>query len=1711
MTSALERLATAHGIALEYHDVWGKLHRVPERTQRALLGAMGVAADGDESVERALAAHEHARDREIVPRVVVVREHLKPWKLNVRVPARYATDVLGWRVAHEGVDILDELARPSATYQNAPRDAVGDEARVSCQVTLDADLQPGYHALEIVCGDAVVARTCLAVAPAACYRRAADETHRAWGAVAQLYAARSARNWGIGDFSDLAMIVGQWGRRGASVVGVNPLHALFPHDPARISPYSPSSRLFRNILYLDVEAIPDYHDADAVRERVRAPAFQVELARLRDAPLIDHVGVAAAKRPILEMLFTHFRHAHLDGDTARARAFRAFVAEGGEALHRHVLFEALQEHFYADDASIWGWPVWPEAFRAPTSPEVARFAAEHGERLDFFAWLQWQADLQLAAVAARATEVGLEIGLYTDLAVSVDRSGAEAWANQDLYAVSASVGAPPDMFNMKGQDWGLPPLVPERLRSSGYAPFIATLRANMRHAGALRIDHVMGLQRLYWVASGDSAADGAYVNYPLDDLLALLSLESHRHRCVIIGEDLGTVPDSIRQGLARNDVLSYRVLFFERDDSNGFKPPAAYPERALASVSTHDLPTLAGWWEGEDIRVREELGLFPSPNDAAAQRRERSDDRSRLLAALREAGMLPADVPLDSDVLPAMTTGLACAIHGYLAVSPCAVLVMQLEDVLGERAQANLPGTTEAHPNWRRKLGLPLERWPDDGRFLALTSEVARRRPAARKPRAARKSTTPLHVPRATYRLQLHKDFTFADATALVPYLDALGISHVYCSPYLRARPGSRHGYDIVDHEMLNPEIGSRADFERFVDVLAQHGMGHICDVVPNHMGVMGADNAWWMDVLEHGNASPHAEFFDIDWAPIDPEMTGKVLLPVLGDAYGAVLDRGELVLVHEPDTGSFAVRYFEHRFPVDPREYPRILERTLHQLQPDDDATADELVALRDEFSALAARTEADGNRRALRVRASVLLKTRLASAVASRPSLADAIERAVHDINGTPGAADSFEALHQLLEAQAYRLASWRVASDDINYRRFFDVNDLAALRMESPAVFDATHRLVIALAAAGKIDGLRIDHPDGLFDPARYFERLQSRYREARIRSGLHEGDPRSAGDDERPLYVVLEKIAATHERYPGTWPVSGSTGYRFANLVNGVFVDTKARSRVDRAWRAFVGPEAGEFEPIAQDAKRHIMRRSLASELTVLTHRALRVARADRATRDFTFNVLREAIAEVVARFPVYRTYVSGDGASAQDKRYIDWAVTQAKRDSRAADPSVFEFIHGLLLAAAPEDEGDELGVRRLDFAMHFQQFTAPVTAKGVEDTSFYRFNRLVSLNDVGGDPSQFGTTVRAFHGAALDRLATRPATMLASSTHDNKRSEDVRARIDVISELPAAWRLTVRRWSRLNRRHKRDVSGVPAPARNDEYLLYQTLVGTCPPEEADEERLAGYRERIGAYMLKAAREAKVHTSWLKGDAEYEAALGGFIDALLASGTNRFLDELRAQSVAFAWYGMLNSLSMTLLKLTSPGVPDIYQGNEVFDLSLVDPDNRRPVDYQRRRELLDSLDAVATSPDAGLAAAVHELFATPYDGRVKLWVVRQALRSRRERCALFESGDYTALTVKGEHSDHVVAFARRHEGDVAIVVAARMFASLVNEPGALPLGAAVWGDTTLSLDVLAPGTKLVNVLTGESLEAGKQVALANLFAHFPAALLHQRDAR
>lgn len=973
----------------------------------------------------------------------------------------------------------------------------------------------------------------------------------------------------------------------------------------------------------------------------------------------------------------------------------------------------------------------------------------------------------------------------------------------------------------------------------------------------------------------------------------------------------------------------------------------------------------------------------------------------------------------------------------------------------------------------------------------------------------SRIKTSPDRVPSATYRVQLNHLFTFEMAREIVPYLYELGISDLYTSPFLMARPGSLHGYDVTDHSRLNPEIGDPGSLERLSRELQQRGMGMLVDVVPNHMCISHPSNLWWWDVLENGPSSIFARYFDIDWHPPKEELTNKVLIPVLGDQYGRILENKEIQVFYTQ--GQFQAKVYETPLPLTPRSWTMILEPALAKVRDRFDPADLRLAELESIITALnhlPAQTETDDAKLRERQREKEIVKRRLSELTSQSSEIQDAIQAALTELNGERGVPRSFDRLERLLESQAYRLSYWRVAMDEINYRRFFDVNDLAAIRPEDPEVFSAVHALIFDLVRRGYVTGLRIDHPDGLFEPERYFRALQDACA-AQTNGGTAE---HPEGGAQTKCYIVAEKILMKNESLRSSWAIAGTTGYDFLNVLNGVFVDRTKEKAFHLLYRRFAGWNE-EFKDLVSDSKRLILQVALSSELNVLARRLDRISEQHRWSRDFTLENQRDALREILATFPVYRTYVGSDDTQmeAEDRRHVIAAIREAKRRNPALSASVFDFIQSVLLLEHPEGVNPQQRAERLNFVMRFQQLTAPVTAKGLEDTSFYRYYPLASLDEVGGNPDRFGVSVPSFHRRNIARLESWPHTMNASSTHDTKRGEDVRARLNALSEIPREWYLAIRRWSDMNRKWKARLEGFLAPDHNEEYLFYQTLVGTWPLSEMNPDRHAEYIQRIQAYMQKAVHEAKVHSSWVNPNVEHDKAIDDFVrDTLDESRNSAFLENFKQFQEPVARAGIWNSLAQVLLKIASPGVPDFYQGSETWSFHLVDPDNRQPVDFETRKQMAAKLRTRSETDPAGLLC---QLVNNPCDGAIKMYVTSRALRFRRDHFDLFAEGNYVPLSVRGARAKHVIAFARTHGNQTAIVVAARFFLRLCNSHRT-PWGEETWLNTTLLLPKKIACARFRDVLTGSVLQPQPQddhstVPLAKVFARCPVALLVGED--
>ena len=955
-----------------------------------------------------------------------------------------------------------------------------------------------------------------------------------------------------------------------------------------------------------------------------------------------------------------------------------------------------------------------------------------------------------------------------------------------------------------------------------------------------------------------------------------------------------------------------------------------------------------------------------------------------------------------------------------------------------------------------------------------------------------------LAVPVATYRIQFNLNFRFVDAKNLVPYLHELGITHLYASPRFKAGKGSSHGYDVADPFRINSELGTEEEFDDLVRKLKSYSMGLLLDIVPNHM-VANSENPWWMDVLENGPSSEYARYFDIEWHPAAGKglflQDNKVLIPILGNRYGKVLENQELNL--KLDENGFYIRYYEHRFPLNPSTYRLILEHCLEGIRSEKDVDSSlvgEVSRVLDAVRRLSAPKGSAQERIKSRREAHKWIKHRLWELYHHSAGVKHCLDETLRFFNGTQGDASSFEPLDHLLSAQAYRLAHWKMAAEEINYRRFFDINELVGLRVEDPRVFEDRHRLIAELARKEEMSGLRVDHVDGLYDPARYLERLKA--------ATAAKEDSRSPAN----RYLVVEKILGRDEPLPADWPVAGTTGYDFLNAVNGLFVDADGFSHLDKDYRRFTGCEHSYAE-ICYIRNKQVIYQLFAGELAAFTHLLAKLASQDVHARDIPLPELVRAFVEVTACLPVYRTYVRSFSVSDRDRSYLNWTLETARRRTLRDDVSDagWEFLRRLLFLEPPPCASAQRK-QWLQFVMQWQQFTSPVMAKGLEDTASYVYNSLISLNEVGGDSRREKPPydVQAFHGFNQGRMARWPHTMNATSTHDTKRSEDVRTRVNVLSEMDRMWLPRLHRWSKWNRPHKMDRNGQHIPDKNEECLLYQTMLGAWPFDPAEE---SDFVERLVCFLQKALREAKVHTSWIDPDLEYEKAVEQFIRNSIGSGRrSRFMEDFLELRKAIAFYGHINALSQTLLKITSPGVPDFYQGTELWDLSLVDPDNRRPVDFERRVRMMEELDSQeADAPEALL----KDLASNWQDGKIKLYLIRKALNFRLAHQDLFAYGEYVPLEGAGQKQDRIVAFARRRRKDWVIVAVPRLVTgSLRKQKSLLPR------DNWPSLKIILPRDFPAywrNIFTQGTVSAkriagGRSVlSLSGMLQRFPSVLL------
>ena len=954
-----------------------------------------------------------------------------------------------------------------------------------------------------------------------------------------------------------------------------------------------------------------------------------------------------------------------------------------------------------------------------------------------------------------------------------------------------------------------------------------------------------------------------------------------------------------------------------------------------------------------------------------------------------------------------------------------------------------------------------------------------------------------LRIPSSTYRIQFNQRFTFKQALDFVSYFHDLGITDLYASPLMKSVSGSAHGYDILDCQSLNPEIGTEEDFIQMCKKLKELDMGFILDIVPNHMAISDANNKWWQDVLENGPSSIYSGYFSIIWNPPKKELKNKVLLAVLDQQFGKVIENQEIKIIYE--TGAFFIAYQSMKFPVNPTTWPSILSPIIEKLlvkHGEENSEVLELQSIMTALEHLPIGDETEPEKCKERNREKEIIKKRLSALVDHSPHFLEVIQKTMDSFNGEKGDPHSFDQLEELLNKQAYRLSFWRVTNDEINYRRFFDINHLISMQTEREEVFEAMHELPLKYVKQGLITGLRMDHVDGLYDPQQYFIRLQQACAQA-----LNESFELSC----KPFYLIVEKILIGQEQLRSQWLVFGTTGYDYLNLLNGLFVNKEIKSEMKQIYDRFIDHHF-EMHEVIYNCKKMILTLSMSSELHLLGRHLEEVCEQHRWSKDYTLESLRSALREVISCFPVYRSYIRLEDTVVQeeDRQYVLTAIKQAKRRNPASDPSIFEFIESVLLLDDPPGLTEEQILYRRQFVMRFQQLTSPVTAKSVEDTAFYQYYPLSSLNEVGMDPSSFGIDAAFFHKKNQERLQKWPHTLLTTSTHDAKRSEDVRARINVLSEIPENWNQALQEWSKLNQSLKVSVENKEVPDSNEEYLLYQTLIGTWPLYPMDASARAHYIDRIEKYMIKAIKEAKVHTSWINPNKAYEKGVCEFIHHILDLNSDRpFAKKFEQFIPPIIKAGMFNSLAQVILKMTTPGVPDFYQGSELWEFNLVDPDNRRPVDYSNRKNMLDILKQKAQE-DTGLL--LSRLMETPEDGRIKLYLTSQILNYRKQHPTLFQEGSYVPIDALGEKARHIIAFERTKEDKTMIVACSRFYLQLLSAGTAI---GETWENTSLMLPKQLKGT-FRDIISGQILSSTQddKLLLREAFSMLPMVVLEKQ---
>jgi (1->4)-alpha-D-glucan 1-alpha-D-glucosylmutase len=1539
----IKNLAIKHGLKSEYIDSEGKLKHLSCSDYETFLNLLDVDTSSSEKLKNLLLEKEILHWQNKVDNVHILKENAF-FSIKFRIHSSEIYSKFYWVFEEENKQLHSGEFIPLNLHLSDYKEVETDQIYYQFDLSLNIKPSIGYHKLNIIDSSGIETSVQFVVTPEKAYCPAKNKKSVFGPKFKFKNIIQPDLDFKFPDSEYLNMAINYVAQKKGGIVGIGPINHILP-KLENTDVYLPSSRFLYNILYLNLDAICNFTNDLSLQSKTKVAEYYEVFKNTSNKLNISYKNIYNEKIKILKILYQSFSEKHLNPNTDLAKIFYKFTENKNDRYKKLSLFNAIEEYLNSDKNDFYSWQDWPSAYKNPCSEVVKQFKKTNIELIQFYQFCQWQCDIQLEKAGRISLDNNLTVGIYTELPLFVDSCGSDSWCDQDLYNLKAKIIRNYDYNNDKEAEEIIEssPISPCKLKENGYQYLIDYLRVNMVHTGAIKLLNLGGFYEQRWHYKNEHTENIFHVNYPFEEIMGIIALESHRNKCMIISDDKLYLPQKISQSVSRHGVC-------KESDLN------------IVTVSAFN-----------------EFKTYSEEEDS-------------------------------------------------------------------------------------------------------------------------KKSPDSTKIPVATYRLQLNKDFTFNDARNLIPQLKTLGISHVYISPVLKARSESTHGYDIIDHNQFHESIGRKEDFDFLVDELHVNKMGIILDIVPNHMGINN-ENHWWMDVLENGPSSFYAPYFDIDWNPLKTKLKSKVLVPILGNHYGSILENSELDLKINKNNGKFFIHYYEHVFPINPSSYPTILglraevlSSRLGQSNPD----FFEYQSIITAFKNLPDINEHIAEKIYERHREKDITLNRLKNIIEKNEIIKLFVEENQNEFTGKSNDSIAIKRLHNLLEQQVYRLAYWKVSVDEINYRRFFDVNDLAAINVDNASVFTSTHNFILDMIGEGKVDGLRIDHPDGLLNPTKYFKTLQCEVAK-RLHLNLNEKEDLKLGSEKLPLYIVAEKILAPFENLSTNWPIHGTVGYDFLNCVNGLFVDKNNEKKFIKLYNRFLG-KMTNYDETVNACKILIMKLNLTGELNVLSNHLNRISESYFLTRDFTLNSIREALIEVIANFPVYRTYISQNENLPKCAEYTKWAVRSAKKKSKSTEPSIFDFIEKILLLEYEQDKNSELYTVILNFTQKFQQYTGPLMAKGLEDTAFYRYNRLISLNEVGGSPDCFGISSNYFHEKNIERLKKTPYSMLCTSSHDTKRSEDLRARISVLSEIPNEWQNTLLKWNNMNKSFKTKCENTLIPSKNDEYFFYQTLIGIWSQD--NEDQMEDLTTRLEEYMIKSIREAKLNTSWININKDYENAMINFVRKIMNSYDKHiFWRDFLCFQKEIALRGSINSLSQTLLKLTAPGIPDIYQGNEILNFRLVDPDNRTPINHEKIKTKLDEIVGWGCLNDNSIKEKILDY----KNNYAKLFLTYKILQYRNQNKEFFKKSEYLPLEITGKYSENIIAFARKNKENTCITIVPRLIYDKVSTENPIPFGSRVWGDTAIILKDELFNNEWVDIFSNQNYKISDAIKVSELFQSFPVSFL------